>query len=176
MQKTVRRELLSRPSKSDAKPLQKTAHRATPLFSCAVQPFQERHERRKALAKNSTSCASTSLTLRDFCRAPQKVMQNRCKKQHIAQPHFFLCRATFCGSHSQFQNRHKTLAKTTISCASTRETRPLLLFSSLSSHGARPTSGLARPTRAKTGATWLKTGPRRPETCPTWSKTARRQA
>ena len=26
---------------------------------------------------------------KQFCRAHQKVMQNRCKKQHIAQPHFF---------------------------------------------------------------------------------------
>ena len=55
------------------KPLQKTAQRALALFQVDT-------EQRKAVAKNSTSCASTSLTVHVFFRAHQKVLQNRCKK------------------------------------------------------------------------------------------------
>ena len=136
---------------NDPKPLQKTARRALPLF--------------------------LHLT---FSHAPQKVVQNRCKKQHIVQPHSF----PVPSNRSTHPNPNcKTVAKP-LQKTPFRAHLPAFHvlcysfdFSHLTSHFQHlPTHAQHAATRPKTGATWLKTGLRRPKTCSTWPKTALRQA
>ena len=130
-----------------AKPLQKTVRRALPLFLHLT--FFTRSSKSGAKPLQKTAHRATTLVFRATQRlySPQLQVQNRCK----------------------------TIAKNSISRASTRALRPLPLFRLLSPRATPSTSPNARPTRPKTGPTWPKTGPRRPETCPTWPKTALRQ-
>ena len=131
-----------------AKPLQKTVRRALPLFLHLT--FFTRSSKSGAKPLQKTAHRATTL----LSRAIQRL--------YSSQP--------------QLQNRSKTIAKNTISRASTCFPRPLLLFRFLLPHATLSTSPNARPTRPKTDAAWFKTGPRRPKTCPTWPKTALRQA
>jgi len=135
-----------------AKPSQKTARRALPLFLQFTFFHALVKKWCKADAKMSTSCNHTRfpchptllLTPTPNCKTVAKPLQKTPFRAHLPAFHVLCYSFDFSHLTSHFQH--------------------------LPTHAQH---ALRRP---KTGATWLKTGLRRPKTCPTWPKTALRHA
>ena len=153
------------------KPLQKTARRATPLFSHLTLFHPLISERCKAVAKNSTSCNHTFSPRHPtapFTSTPTpKPLRNRCKKQHSVRLH---PRSTVAATPSTSLTPRHTF-NTPQHTPNMPQDGPNMAQDGLKTAQNMPNVAQDSP---KTGPRWLQTGPRWPNAGPTWPKTGRK--